>query len=98
MKEVSVDKVPAGAQLIDVREPDEYSAVRAEGAVNIPLSEFVARTDEIDPERDIYLICKSGGRSAQAGEYLEQARGWDNVINVAGGTTAWVEQGLPHQN
>jgi len=98
MKEVSVDKVPAGAQLIDVREPDEYAAVRAEGAVNIPLSEFVARTDEIDPERDIYLICKSGGRSAQAGEYLEQARGWDNVINVAGGTTAWVEQGLPNQN
>lgn len=98
MKEVSVDQVPADAQLIDVREPDEYAAVRAEGAVNIPLSEFVARTDEINPDRDIYLICKSGGRSAQAGEYLEQARGWDNVINVAGGTTAWVEQGLPHQN
>ncbi|MGV0372866.1 rhodanese-like domain-containing protein [Corynebacterium pilbarense] len=98
MKEVSVDQVPADAQLIDVREPDEYAAVRAEGAVNIPLSEFVARTDEINPDQDIYLICKSGGRSAQAGEYLEQARGWDNVINVAGGTTAWVEQGLPHQN
>jgi len=97
MKEVSVDQVPADAQLIDVREPDEYAAVRAEGAVNIPLSEFVARTDEINPDQDIYLICKSGGRSAQAGEYLEQARGWDNVINVAGGTTAWVEQGLPHQ-
>lgn len=98
MKEVSVDQVPADAQLIDVREPDEYAAVRAEGAVNIPLSEFVARTDEINPDQDIYLICKSGGRSAQAGEYLEQARGWDNVINIAGGTTAWVEQGLPHQN
>jgi len=98
MKEVSVDQVPADAQLIDVREPDEYAAVRAEGAVNIPLSEFVARTDEINPDQDIYLICKSGGRSAQAGEYLEQARGWDNVINVTGGTTAWVEQGLPHQN
>ncbi|WP_293830029.1 rhodanese-like domain-containing protein [uncultured Corynebacterium sp.] len=98
MKEVSVDQVPADAQLIDVREPDEYAAVRAEGAVNIPLSEFVARTDEINPDQDIYLICKSGGRSAQAGEYLEQARGWDNVINVAGGTTTWVEKGLPHQN
>ena len=98
MKEVSVDQVPADAQLIDVRESDEYASVRAEGAVNIPLSEFVARTDEINPDQDIYLICKSGGRSAQAGEYLEQARGWDNVINVAGGTTAWVEQGLPHQN
>ncbi|MBA1835628.1 rhodanese-like domain-containing protein [Corynebacterium sp. zg912] len=98
MKEVSVTEVPAGAQLIDVREPDEFAAVRAEGAVNIPLSVFVARADEIDPDQDIYLICKSGGRSAQAGEFLEQARGWDNVINVAGGTTAWVEQGLPHQS
>lgn len=98
MKEVSVTEVPAGAQLIDVREPDEFAAVRAEGAVNIPLSAFVARADEIDPDQDIYLICKSGGRSAQAGEFLEQARGWDNVINVAGGTTAWVEQGLPHQS
>ena len=98
MKEVSVDQVPADAQLIDVREPDEYATVRAEGAVNIPLSEFVARTDEINPDQDIYLICKSGGRSAQASEYLEQARGWDNVINVAGGTTTWVEKGLPHQN
>ena len=98
MKEVSVTEVPAGAQLIDVREPDEYAAVRAEGAVNIPLSEFVARADEIDPEQDIYLICKSGGRSAQAAQYLEQARGWDGVHNVTGGTTAWVEQGLPHQS
>lgn len=97
MKEVSVTEVPAGAQLIDVREADEYAEVRAENAVNIPLSELVARADEIDSERDIYLICKSGGRSAQAGEYLEQARGWDGIYNVAGGTTAWVERGLPHQ-
>ena len=45
----------------------------------------------------IYVICKSGGRSAQAAEYLEQARGLDNVVNVEGGTTAWVEADLPHQ-
>lgn len=97
MKHVSVTEVPAGAQLIDVREPDEYAAVRAAGATNIPLSEFVARASEIDPDQDIYLICKSGGRSAQAGEYLEQAHGWDGVHNVTGGTTAWVEAGLPHE-
>ena len=98
MKEVSVDQVPADAQLIDVREPDEYAAVRAEGAVNIPLSEFVARTDEINPDQDIYLICKSGGRSAQAGEYLEQAYGWVNLYNVIGGTDEWVTQNLPHES
>ena len=95
MKEVTVTEVPNNAQLIDVREPDEFANVHATGAVNVPLSEFVTRAGEIDADRDIYLICHSGGRSAQAAEYLEQARGWDNVINVAGGTSAWVQAGLP---
>lgn len=95
MKEVNVTDVPEGAQLIDVREPDEFGEGHAAGAVNIPLSVFVARADEIDPDQDIYLICRSGGRSAQAGEYLEQARGWDGVHNVAGGTIEWLERGLP---
>lgn len=94
MREVSVSEVPQGAQLIDVREVDEYQSVHAAGAVNIPMSEFTGRLQEIDDEQDIYLICKSGGRSAQVGQYL-QARGLDNVINVAGGTEAWVAAGLP---
>ncbi|EEI17995.1 MULTISPECIES: rhodanese-like domain-containing protein [Corynebacterium] len=97
MKTVKVTEVPAGAQLIDVREPDEFTEVRAEGAVNLPLSDFAAQADKINPDEDIYVICKSGGRSAQAVEYLEQARGLDNVVNVEGGTTAWVEADLPHQ-
>lgn len=95
MKTVQVTEVPQGIQLIDVREPEEYATVHATGAVNIPLSELVARTEEIDPDRDIYVICHAGGRSLQAAEYLENALGWDNVINVAGGTSAWVEAGLP---
>lgn len=97
MKEVKVTEVPQGAQLIDVREPSEFTTVHAAGAVNLPLSDFVSRTGEIDPDRDIYVICHLGGRSAQAAQYLEQARGWDNVINVAGGTDAWVVAGLPTQ-
>lgn len=95
MKTVQVTEVPQGIQLIDVREPEEYATAHAAGAVNIPLSELVARTEEIDPDRDIYVICHAGGRSLQAAEYLENALGWDNVINVAGGTSAWVEAGLP---
>lgn len=95
MKTVQVTEVPQGIQLIDVREPEEYATVHASGAVSIPLSELVARTEEIDPDRDIYVICHAGGRSLQAAEYLENALGWDNVINVAGGTSAWVEAGLP---
>lgn len=93
MKEVAVNEVPAGAQLIDVRETDEYAEVRAQGAVNIPMSEFVGRINEIDLDRDIYVICKLGGRSAQVAEYLEQ-RGIE-AINVNGGTDGWVVAGLP---
>lgn len=93
MKEVAVNEVPTGAQLIDVRETDEYAEVRAQGAVNIPMSEFVGRIDEIDLDRDIYVICKLGGRSAQVVEYLEQ-RGIE-AINVNGGTDGWVAAGLP---
>ena len=94
MKEVNVNEVPAGAQLIDVRETDEFAEVRADGAVNIPMSELTSRVGELDQDRDIYVICKLGGRSAQVGEYLEQ-RGID-AINVAGGTDGWVAAGLPH--
>lgn len=93
MKEVAVNEVPAGAQLIDVRETNEYAEVRAQGAVNIPMSEFVGRINEIDLDRDIYVICKLGGRSAQVAEYLEQ-RGIE-AINVNGGTDGWVAAGLP---
>lgn len=95
MKTVNVTEVPQGAQLIDVRESDEFAIAHAAGAVNLPLSNFVGLADKIDPDQDIYVICKSGGRSAHAAEYLEQARGWDNVINVAGGTDAWLAADLP---
>lgn len=93
MQEVNVTEVPDNAQLIDVRESDEYTEVHARGAVSIPMSEFAGRVGELDQDRDIYLICKSGGRSAKVGEYLAE-RGID-TINVAGGTDGWVSAGLP---
>lgn len=96
MKEVTVNDVPENAQLIDVRETDEFAEVRAKGAVNIPMSEFVGRVGELDQDKDIYLICKAGGRSHNVGEYLEQ-RGID-AINVAGGTDGWVAAGLPTES
>lgn len=93
MKHVEVNEVPEGAQLIDVREVDEFEAVHAKGAKNVPMSEFVARMNEVDDEQDVYIICKSGGRSQQVGQYLE-ARDIP-CINVYGGTDAWVAAGLP---
>ncbi|RNE49892.1 rhodanese-like domain-containing protein [Corynebacterium alimapuense] len=97
MKSVTVQQVPANAQLIDVREADEYAADHAAGAKLLPLSEFVGRVHEIDPDQDIYVICRSGGRSAQACSYLEQSRGFD-TINVEGGTDAWRAAGLPMES
>lgn len=94
MKSVQVNAVPENAQLIDVREPDEFSEVHAKNAVNLPLSNFAALSEEIDYEQPIYVICKSGGRSAEASQFLEAVRGTE-AINVEGGTQAWVNAGLP---
>lgn len=86
--------MPQGAQLIDVREPDEFADTHAVGAVNLPLSNFAALAEQIDFEQPIYVICKSGGRSAEASQYLENVHGTE-AINVLGGTQAWVNAGLP---
>ena len=94
MEKVQPTEVPAGAQLIDVRENDEWATVHAEGATHIPMSEITGRIQEIDPDRDIYVICHLGGRSAQVCQYLENSLGWD-VINVEGGTDKWEADDLP---
>ncbi|WP_313095401.1 rhodanese-like domain-containing protein [Corynebacterium variabile] len=90
---VQPTEVPAGAQLIDIREPDEYAQWHAEGAENLPLSQLQERYGEFDFDRDIYLICLSGGRSARACQWLEM-NGID-AINVANGTSGWRDAGLP---
>jgi rhodanese-related sulfurtransferase len=87
------EALEAGAPLIDVREPDEYAEVRARGATLIPLGEVPARSGEVPADRTVYVICRSGRRSASAVEHW-RAQGFD-AVNVAGGTLAWVEAGLP---
>lgn len=86
-------RVAAGAPLVDVRQPDEYDEIHAEGAVLVPLDEVPDRVEEIRADGPVYVICKSGGRSAKAVEFLRQ-QGVD-AVNVAGGTLAWAEADLP---
>ena len=82
-------------ELIDVRTPVEFREVRAATARNIPL-------DKLDPKAvmnqcssdTLYLICKSGSRGAKAQQKFIDA-GFDNVVNVEGGTEAWVSAGMP---
>ncbi|WP_199698578.1 rhodanese-like domain-containing protein [Deinococcus cavernae] len=98
MKEVSPAEgqalVQGGAVLVDVREPNEYSEIHAEGAQLLPLSELEARYAELPKNRPLVMICRSGARSARAGEFLLQ-NGYADVTNLAGGTLAWNEAGLP---
>ncbi len=80
-------------RLIDVRTAGEFSRGHVPGAVNIPLSNIERRIDELDGERPVWLICRSGNRSHIAATALA-ARGVE-AINVAGGTLAWRRAGLP---
>lgn len=95
MREIEVTELGALASpaIVDVREANEVRAVRASGVVHIPMSEFLERVDEVPDADTVYIICASGARSARVAQYLEQ-RGID-AVNVAGGTIAWEEAGLP---
>ena len=82
-----------GATLIDVRQPDEYEEFHVPGAILIPLDQLAERVDEVPAVDRVYVICKTGGRSAKAVEFLN-GNGYDTV-NVAGGSLAWVDAGQP---
>ena len=80
--------------IVDVREPDEFASERIDGAVRIPMSQFVARHAELPRDRPLVMQCHSGSRSASATMYLIQ-RGWTDVRNLDGGIAAWMRDGLP---
>jgi rhodanese-related sulfurtransferase len=82
------------ALLVDVREPNEFRAIRAEGAVLMPMSSFAQRIGELPRDRPIAVICQSGNRSAAVTAHLLR-NGWTDVVNVAGGTSEWAKAGLP---
>ncbi len=79
--------------LIDVRQLNEYQSGHVAGAVHIALQEIPNRVEECVSAdgSPTYFICKVGGRSAQACEYL--AGESLNVVNIAGGTLAWLHSG-----
>ncbi|WP_116247934.1 rhodanese-like domain-containing protein [Nocardiopsis sp. FIRDI 009] len=89
--EAVVAEVPEDAYLLDVREDDEWRSGHVPGAVHIPLGQLGARADEVPRDRRVYVVCRVGGRSAQAVTALNQA-GWD-AVNVAGGMRAWEQAG-----
>ena len=84
-----------GAPLIvDVREPNEFAAVRLEGVALVPMSTFATRFEELPRDRPLLVMCAAGSRSAAATAHLLR-NGWTDVTNVAGGITEWEKSGLP---
>ena len=77
--------------LLDVREDDEWEAGHARGAVHMPLGCLDPAVVQADVP--VVAVCRSGNRSGRAAAVL--AQGGIDVVNMAGGMTAWAAAGLP---
>lgn len=93
MREISPKEVEqmlsdgADINIIDVREAEEVAEGKIPGAVNIPLGLIEFRKQDLDRSKEYVLVCRSGGRSGRAAEYLE-GQGYQ-VVNMTGGMLAW---------
>lgn len=88
--------VKNGALLVDVRENDEVEqlAYDVPNIINIPLSIFEERFNEIPKDKNVVMVCKSGGKSLRAAGFLVN-KGYTNVVNMQHGITRWVQKGFP---
>lgn len=80
-----------GALLLDVREDDEWTAGRAPAATHIRLAEVPERFGELPEDTTVVAVCRAGGRSQQAAEFL-LAQGV-YAVNMTGGMRAWAAAG-----
>ncbi len=88
--------VTKGAVLVDVREEEEVAqlAFDVPKIINIPLSEFEERFTEIPNDKDVVVVCRSGGRSLRAAGFLVN-HGYTQVVNMQHGIVRWVQKGFP---
>jgi sulfur-carrier protein adenylyltransferase/sulfurtransferase len=83
-------------KIVDVREPNEYQINRIAGSVLIPLGDVPKRYNELDPDGEIVVQCKSGVRSARAADFLRSV-GYKRVLNLKGGILDWIDKVDPTQ-
>jgi rhodanese-related sulfurtransferase len=86
-----LDRRAGGAEmtLLDVREDWETALAPVPAdIVHIPMGQIPNRLNELDPQRETVVICRSGGRSLQVAQFLS-AQGFASVSNLAGGILAW---------
>ena len=98
VREITIEELKialiTGAQVIDVRETDEYVSGHVSGATHIPLGTVPNNMEPFRSDDDIYVICQAGGRSMRACEFLHD-QGITNVVNIIGGTAGWIALGNP---
>ena len=85
-------EIENGAVLIDVRNDDEWQAGHAPNARYITLSELSQRCGEVPSDQRVIVICRAGGRSLKAAEFL--ATQGITAANLTGGMQAWAQAGL----
>jgi len=76
--------------ILDVREGWEIATASIPGTLNIPMGDIPSRLTELDPDREVIVMCHHGVRSAQIAMYLAR-NGFEQVLNLAGGIDAWSE-------
>lgn len=81
--EIVLEKIKAGAKIVDVRTPAEFARGAYPGAINIPLQLLGGRLRELPRDRPVILYCASGMRSGSAARMLRQA-GYEDVVNAGG--------------
>jgi len=97
MKEVTVQELKSmldaheDIQLIDVREPHEAEACAINGEL-IPMAEVPSNIEKISRDKKVIIHCRSGARSANIIQYLEQNHQFDNLYNLKGGIMAWAKE------
>lgn len=89
------EPLPEEVAVVDVREPDEWAHGHIEGAVHVPLMQLPDRIDEL-PEGRLLVVCKVGGRSMRAVDYL--VRLGHDAVNLDGGMLDWADAGRPMQS
>lgn len=83
-----------GAFILDVRQPEEWQEGHIPGATLIPLGELPGRLDEVPKDKPVVVYCRSGNRSQEGRDILQQA-GYGQVTSMAGGIRAWLAAGMP---
>ena len=88
------DKKDQGAFFLDVREPSEWYPSHIPGSTLIPLGQLENRVKELPRDKEIVVVCRSGGRSSAGRDILKKA-GFTQVTSMAGGMNEWKAADYP---